>query len=67
MPSLPSYLTSGASSRAHHAFLVRLNQCESDQEEDEVIEGELGKAKKELGVKGVTSLVRSNRMLTAVT
>lgn len=57
MPSLPSYLTSGASSRAHHAFLVKLHRCESEQEEVEVIEQELVRARSELAVKGGPSLV----------
>lgn len=57
MASLPSYLTSGASSRAHHAFLVKLHRAQSDQEEDEVIRHEVQRGKKQLGVRGGASLV----------
>ena len=42
---LPSYLTSGASSRAHHAFLVKIHQAVSEQEEDEIIREEVRCAK----------------------
>ena len=42
---LPPYLTSGASSRAHHAFLVKLQEASSEQEEDEIISQEVKRAK----------------------
>ncbi|KAK8846534.1 hypothetical protein IAR55_005620 [Kwoniella newhampshirensis] len=50
--SLPPYLTSGASSRAHHALLVKLHSAKSNYEEDEVIRGEIVRAKEVLGVRG---------------
>ncbi|WVQ97544.1 hypothetical protein IAU59_004658 [Kwoniella sp. CBS 9459] len=50
--TLPPYLTSGASSRAHHALLVRLNEAGSSQEEDEIISEEISRAKGVLSVKG---------------
>ncbi|WVN88925.1 uncharacterized protein L203_104140 [Cryptococcus depauperatus CBS 7841] len=49
--SLPPYLTSGASSRAHHAFLVQLNEAASLQEEDKIIADHIGKVKVLLGSK----------------
>lgn len=57
MSALPSFLSSGASSRAHHAFLVKLHWAQSDREEDEVIQQEVQRAKVELAVKGGASLV----------
>ncbi|WVR04238.1 hypothetical protein IAU60_001238 [Kwoniella sp. DSM 27419] len=50
--SLPPYLTSGASSRAHHALLVRLNEAASQYEEDEVVSREIALAKEVLAVQG---------------
>ncbi|ODO01938.1 hypothetical protein L198_02668 [Cryptococcus wingfieldii CBS 7118] len=44
-PSLPPYLTSGASSRTHHALLARLNQAASPHEEDAIISEHLSHAK----------------------
>lgn len=58
MTSLPSYLSSGASSRAHHAYLVKIHQAQSDQEEDNIIRQEVQRAKQELALKGGASLVR---------
>ncbi|OCF33953.1 hypothetical protein I316_04299 [Kwoniella heveanensis BCC8398] len=54
-PSLPPYLTSGASSRAHHALLVRLNEASSTQEEDEIISKEIGRAKEAMTTKGLST------------
>ncbi|KAK6904286.1 hypothetical protein I203_107802 [Kwoniella mangroviensis CBS 8507] len=50
--ALPPYLTSGASSRAHHGLLVRLNEAASTQEEDEIIHVEISRAKEVLSVRG---------------
>ncbi|WWD08222.1 hypothetical protein V865_006333 [Kwoniella europaea PYCC6329] len=50
--SLPPYVTSGASSRAHHGWLVRLNEAASTQEEDDIISDEIRKARDVLGVRG---------------
>jgi hypothetical protein len=55
--SLPSYLISGASSRAHHAFLVKLHRAGSKQAEDEVIQQEIQRVKQEFGAKGAGDLV----------
>ncbi|ORY23802.1 armadillo-type protein [Naematelia encephala] len=38
--ALPPYLISGASSRAHHAHIARLNDARSTQEEDALIDAE---------------------------
>ncbi|WVF70367.1 hypothetical protein IAT40_005157 [Kwoniella sp. CBS 6097] len=50
--TLPPYLTSGASSRAHHALLVRLNKAGSTQEEDEIISKEVKRAREVLSLRG---------------
>ncbi|WWC87415.1 uncharacterized protein L201_002304 [Kwoniella dendrophila CBS 6074] len=50
--TLPPYLTSGASSRAHHALLVKLHEATSPQEEDEIISKEIEKARDALSVRG---------------
>ncbi|WVQ81698.1 hypothetical protein IAT38_003823 [Cryptococcus sp. DSM 104549] len=50
-PALPPYITSGASSRAHHALLVRLNDALSPQEEDAVISQYVAEARSALTVK----------------
>ncbi|WWC58926.1 uncharacterized protein I303_101471 [Kwoniella dejecticola CBS 10117] len=50
--SLPPYLTSGASSRAHHGLLARLHEASSVQEADEIISGEIKRAKKVLAIRG---------------
>ncbi|WVQ68705.1 uncharacterized protein L199_006914 [Kwoniella botswanensis] len=50
--ALPPYLTSGASSRAHHGLLVRLNEAASTQEEDEIIHMEISRTKEVLSVRG---------------
>ncbi|WVQ76389.1 hypothetical protein IAR50_006055 [Cryptococcus sp. DSM 104548] len=44
-PPLPPYLTSGASSRTHHALLARLNEAASPREEDAIISEHLSHAK----------------------
>nr|XP_019008999.1 uncharacterized protein I206_06687 [Kwoniella pini CBS 10737]OCF47780.1 hypothetical protein I206_06687 [Kwoniella pini CBS 10737] len=50
--SLPPYLVSGASSRAHHGLLTRLHEAASVQEEDEIISKEIRRAKETLAVRG---------------
>ncbi|GFZ48929.1 hypothetical protein JCM24511_06678 [Saitozyma sp. JCM 24511] len=49
-PPLPPYLTSGASSRAHHSLLVRLHDAISTQDEHSAIAAELDRCKRVLGV-----------------
>lgn len=44
-PSIPPYLTSGASSRAHHALLAQLSHADSPQEEDRIIAHHVHQAK----------------------
>ncbi|OXG23626.1 hypothetical protein J008_03696 [Cryptococcus neoformans] len=44
-PSIPPYLTAGASSRTHHALLAQLSQADSAQEEDQIIAHHLTQAK----------------------
>jgi hypothetical protein len=57
MPSsLPAYLTSGASSRSHHALLVKLHEAKSDQEEDEILRKEIMRQKELMGVKGQSTV-----------
>ncbi|RSH90039.1 hypothetical protein EHS25_001372 [Saitozyma podzolica] len=48
-PPLPPYLTSGASSRAHHSLLVRLHDAISTQDEHSAIAAELDRCKRVLG------------------
>ncbi|KAK4686473.1 hypothetical protein P7C73_g3652, partial [Tremellales sp. Uapishka_1] len=50
-PSLPPYLTSGASSRAHHALLVKLNESSSVQEEEGILLQEIVRARQTLAGK----------------
>ena len=54
--SLPPYLTSGASSRAHHALLVGLNDAITVQEEIAVLSKEIRRVKEVLGVKGQSTV-----------
>lgn len=54
--SLPAYLISGASSRSHHALLVKLNEARSDHEEDEILDKELRRCREVLTSKGVSSV-----------
>lgn len=49
-PSLPPYLTSGASSRAHHSLLVKLHEASSDQEERVIIRDEISRVKAALAI-----------------
>lgn len=49
-PPLPPYLTSGASSRAHHSLLVRLHDAISTQDEHSAIAAELDRCKRVLEV-----------------
>lgn len=44
-PSIPPYLTSGASSRAHHSLLAQLSHADSPQEEDRIIAHHVHQAK----------------------
>jgi hypothetical protein len=60
MPSLPPYLTSGASSRSHHALLVKLHVAKSDQEEDEIVEKEIGRLKDIMSLKGQSTVCYLN-------
>lgn len=46
--SIPPYLTSGASSRAHHAFIVALTEARSVSEEDTIVDREIRRAKESL-------------------
>lgn len=46
--ALPHYLTSGASSRAHYAFLRRLEGTGTLQEADRVVEEEVGRCREVL-------------------
>jgi hypothetical protein len=52
--SIPPYLTSGASSRAHHALIAALNETKSVQEEDGIVEREIRRAKEVLISRGGT-------------
>ena len=53
MPTnLPPYLTSGASSRAHHALLVKLHQADSAQEERRIVSEEVARLKDVLAIPG---------------
>lgn len=54
--SLPPYLTSGASSRSHHALLVKLHEAKSDQEEDEIVGKEVLRQSEVMGVKGQSTV-----------
>jgi AP-4 complex subunit epsilon-1 len=57
MPSsLPPYLTSGASSRSHHALLVKLHEAKSDQEEADVTSKEIERLKDVMSVKGQSTV-----------
>lgn len=53
---LPPYLTSGASSRAHHALLVKLHEATSDQEEREVLAKEVARLKEVLAFRGQSTV-----------
>lgn len=55
-PNLPPYLTSGASSRAHHALLVKLHEADSSQEERQIISNEITRLKDVLGVPGQSTV-----------
>jgi hypothetical protein len=55
-PPLPPYLTSGASSRAHHSLLVRLHDAISTQDEHSAIAAELDRCKLVLGVKNQSTV-----------
>jgi len=55
-PSLPPYLTSGASSRSHHSLLVKLHEAKSDQEEDEILEKEIVRQKELMSAKGQSTV-----------
>jgi len=55
--AIPPYLTSGASSRAHHALIVALNEAKSVQEEDAIVEREIRRAREVLSSRG--AMVRS--------
>ncbi|WWD21853.1 hypothetical protein CI109_106341 [Kwoniella shandongensis] len=61
--SLPPYLTSGASSRAHHALLVRLHGAKSVQEEDGIIREEIKRVKEVLSVRGQSTSKISETLL----
>nr|XP_019047754.1 hypothetical protein I302_04371 [Kwoniella bestiolae CBS 10118]OCF26684.1 hypothetical protein I302_04371 [Kwoniella bestiolae CBS 10118] len=61
--SLPPYLTSGASSRSHHGLLVKLNEAASNQEEDEIISGEIKKAREILSVRGQSTSKVSDTLI----
>jgi len=63
-PSLPPYLTSGASSRSHHALLVKLHEAKSDQEEDEILEKEILRQKELMGVKGQSTVCYTSHLET---
>jgi type IV secretory pathway protease TraF len=57
MPSqIPPYLTSGASSRAHHALLVKLHEAASDQEERGILAKEVVRLKEVLAVAGQSNV-----------
>ncbi|ORX36094.1 armadillo-type protein [Kockovaella imperatae] len=60
---LPAYLTSGAYSRAHHAFLVKIHGAVSDHEEDEVIADQVKQAIGVLSTKGQSTVSRMCRFL----
>lgn len=66
MPSsLPAYLTSGASSRSHHALLVKLHEAKSDQEEDEILGKEIMRQKELMGVKGQSTVCFTSHLKTS--
>jgi hypothetical protein len=50
---LPAYLTSGASSRAHHAFLTKLDASRSTSEEAEINAAEVERCRVVLKGRGV--------------
>lgn len=54
--SLPPYLTSGASSRSHHALLVKLHEARSVQEEDEILRKEIVRQKDLMMAKGQSTV-----------
>jgi hypothetical protein len=63
MPSsLPPYLTSGASSRSHHALLVKLHEAKSGQEEDEILRKEIMRQKELMGVKGQSTVCPTSHL-----
>lgn len=62
--SLPGYLTSGASSRAHHSLLVKLEGAASEQEDDDIIASELERCRQV--IKGGTSSVSILSSLVAL-
>jgi hypothetical protein len=61
--TLPPYLTSGASSRAHHALLVKLNAAQSGQEEDVIIREEMVRARETLAAAGTSQVSLVTRSL----
>jgi len=62
MPAaLPPYLTSGASSRSHHALLVKLHEAKSEQEEDQILRQEIMRQKELMAVKGQSTVCYTSR------
>lgn len=62
MPAaLPPYLTSGASSRSHHALLVKLHEAKSDLEEDEILRQDIIRQKELMAVKGQSTVCLTSR------
>lgn len=60
-PSIPPYLTAGASSRAHHALLAQLSQADSTQEEDQIVVHHLTQARAVLHSRDVNTVGFSKR------
>lgn len=54
--SLPSYLTSGASSRNHHALLVALHEARSIQEEQAIVVKEVERCREVLRSKRLSTV-----------
>lgn len=54
---LPPYLTSAASSRAHHALLVKLDEAASPQEQDGIVAAEVERCRALLSASPSTSRI----------